>query len=195
MRAKRVFLPVVLTLIAGVTGAVAGEPAAAPPALEPGATTTSVDQAAVTPWINNAMAEPMRHKLEVAFDLALRRVREVPACAHLFHRLGADGASALSQELYFPLELRRERAVCRRASAVTSVGKRPVKLCRHFAELSDSHAAMLLIHEALHLAGLTERPHDPAAMSGAAINRMVTDACDLDRGQAREEALDDDSTT
>jgi hypothetical protein len=79
--------------------------------------------------------------------------------------------------------------VCRRACAVTAVGKRPVKLCRHFAQLSDSHAAMIVIHEALHLAGLTEYPHDPDAMSGVAINRMVTEACDLDRGQTYAQAV------
>jgi len=188
MRAKRSVVFVV-TLIVGATGAVAGETVDAQPTSEQVASPAVLEPIAVRPWINNAMTEPMRDKVEVAFDLALHRVREVPACADLFHQLGADGVTALSRELYYPLELRRERAVCRRASAVTSVGKRPVKLCRHFAQLSDSHAAMLLIHEALHLAGLTERPHDPDAMSGAAINRMVTDACDLERGQTREEAL------
>ena len=36
---------------------------------------------------------------------------------------------------------------------------------------------MTLIHEALHHAGLTEKPKDPEAMSAREIDNMVEDAC------------------
>lgn len=194
MRARRSLLFVV-TLIVGATGAAAEDPTDAQPTAEPGTSIAVVEVVDVRPWINNAMAESVRDKLEIAFDLAQQRVREVPACGDLFHQLGGDGETALSQALYFPVNLRRETGVCRRAVAVTSPGARLTKLCRGFAHLSDSHAAMILIHEALHLAGLTERPSDRDAMTSGQINRMVTEACDLDRGQTREEALGRDSTT
>jgi hypothetical protein len=50
-------------------------------------------------------------------------------------------------------------------------------VCRGYASLSNDFAAMLLVHEALHHAGLTEYPHDRKAMRSHEINVMVSEAC------------------
>jgi hypothetical protein len=57
------------------------------------------------------------------------------------------------------------------------VGAAPTFLCTGFSSLTDEHAALVLVHEALHHAGLTESPSDPSGMSSAAINEMVRTAC------------------
>jgi hypothetical protein len=43
--------------------------------------------------------------------------------------------------------------------------------------LDTDKAALVLLHEALHFAGLTEQPHDPRAMTSSEINDMVKDRC------------------
>jgi len=59
------------------------------------------------------------------------------------------------------------------------VGGGPVRVCRDFSRLSDSQAAMVIIHEALHHAGLTEYPQDPNGMTSNQINGMVAEQCGL----------------
>jgi hypothetical protein len=172
----------------GLAGAVT---ASATDPVEPNGSTPAWTGVTTHPpvWVNNAMPTSVERKLGVAFELAVRRLRNVPTCAALFDDLDVGGVRALSQTLYFPVPLWREQSLCRGALAATVVGRRPVLVCRDFAHLSDSHAAMLLIHEALHAAGLTERPSDRHAMSGAAINRMVVEACRLERGLTFEQAV------
>jgi len=46
-------------------------------------------------------------------------------------------------------------------------------------DLLTEQAAMVVIHEALHHAGLPERPHDKKAMTSGQINDMVREACGL----------------
>ena len=110
----------------------------------------------------------------------MKKVAEVPECRGLFEALGADAIETLRTGLYFPIAShRKEKAVCSRAVAYTNVGAAPTFLCRDFSRLSDDRAAMYVIHEALHHAGLTEKPHDQGAMTSRAINTMVTNACQL----------------
>jgi hypothetical protein len=85
----------------------------------------------------------------------------------------------LSTTLYYPAALKLERDLCRRAEGYTTVGGAPTFLCRRFSKLPDRRAAMVLIHEALHHAGLDERPHDPEGPSSREINDMVSEACRL----------------
>jgi hypothetical protein len=70
-----------------------------------------------------------------------------------------------------------EMRVCPSALAYTLVGGAPTWLCRRFARLSDERAAAILLHEALHHAGMDEWPHDPQAAPASAINELVEDAC------------------
>ena len=62
---------------------------------------------------------------------------------------------------------------------MTAVGNPDVVLCRSFARLSDSEAAIILLHEALHLAGQPEYPIDPDAPNGLEITKMVMEGCRL----------------
>ena len=134
----------------------------------------------IEPWIHGDMPEYMKTRLEAGFELALQKVVEVPECRGLFEDLGADPLETLRTGHYFPIAShRKEKAVCGRAVAYTNVGAAPTFLCRDFARLSDDRAAMYIIHEALHHAGLTEKPHDQGAMTSRAINTMVTNACQL----------------
>jgi hypothetical protein len=70
-----------------------------------------------------------------------------------------------------------EATWCRQAVAGTSVGKKMVFLCRRFATLPVEEAATILIHEAMHRAGMSERPLDRECMTGDAISEMVRRAC------------------
>jgi hypothetical protein len=159
MGAKR-FSMVLCVFVLSAAGAMADEP--------------------IEPWIHGDMPDDMRSRLEAGFAIAVEKVQEVPECRALFEELGADAIETLSTGLYFPINShRKEKAVCRGAMAFTNVGAAPTFVCRDFSRMSDERAAMYVVHEALHHAGLTEKPHDPGAMTSRAINRMVTDACKL----------------
>jgi hypothetical protein len=129
------------------------------------------------PWIYPLMPKSMKRKLDDAFDIAVARVLDEPECAGLFSALGSDGVHMLESSLYFVAGPYKETEVCRTAVAFAYVGDAPVKLCRRFSYLSDNQAAMILIHEALHHAGLPEHPQDPNALPGWAINRLVQSTC------------------
>ena len=74
----------------------------------------------------------------------------------------------------------QERRYCRRHThAFTEVGGSAVVVCPSFSHLSDSEAAIILIHEALHFAGQTEYPSDPAAPNALAITERVMKGCQL----------------
>ena len=119
-------------------------------------------------------------KLAKALPLAARKVEVIASCSMLFSRLGADGADRLARTQYYPAPAEVREGLCRHgASAATSPGSTVTWLCPGFASLSTWQAAMTLIHEALHFAGLPERPQAAGAMSSAEINDMVRDACGL----------------
>lgn len=161
----------------------------APAAVEAVAVTVAAgDQEPIKPWIHRSMPNRVSARLEAGFELAVDRVREVETCSELFSRLGADGLETLASGLYFPVDSYwREIEVCGRNVAAnsrgaenlayTTVGGAPTFICRHFARVSTETAAIAVIHEALHHAGLTERPLDRMAMSSIEITEMVTSAC------------------
>lgn len=121
--------------------------------------------------------EKSAEKLREAFPVALERVQEIPQCGELFAELEADGIEMLTTTIYMPTHRMDEQTVCQNAAAFTWVGGAHTRLCRRFSSLPDERAAMTLIHEALHHAGLTEKPKDPEAMSAREIDNMVEDAC------------------
>jgi len=142
----------------------------------------------VEPWIHPQMEPGVRARLEAAFDLAVERVCEIEACADLFTRLGADGIDMLKTGLYLQVHsYRHEIVVCGRNPATnswgakilayTKVGGSPTWICRHFSRVSTETAAIAVIHEALHHAGLKEWPHDRMALTSVEITEMVTTAC------------------
>ncbi len=115
---------------------------------------------------------------------AVRWLRQRPACRMLFAELGADGLRTLGWSLYVPVPAGREGMICRSrlagrsATAMPRVGSSVTWICpRGFVRLTPYGAAVTLIHEALHHAGLEERPPEPGAMTSAQINKLVFRRC------------------
>ena len=122
-----------------------------------------------------------RRRLSTAFPVALRHLNEAPACRALYEGLGTDGLLALSTTVYVSTASSDSAGVCSALNAValTRVGQGTTILCPTFADLSTVRAAVTLLHEALHYAGLPERPADPAALSSLEITRLVRNRCGL----------------
>jgi len=132
---------------------------------------------AVHPWVSSRVPATVRAKLESSFALAARKIQEEPRCRDLFAAFEADGLEMLENTLYYPAELKLERRLCPRAYAYTLVGGAPTWLCRGFSRLSDQRAAVVLLHEALHHAGVDESHQDREVMTPRAIDRMLSEAC------------------
>jgi hypothetical protein len=67
--------------------------------------------------------------------------------------------------------------------AFTVVGSNWTGLCRDFSQLTDLEAAVVLLHEALHHAGVTEWPLDPDARRSSEISADVGRRCGLLSGR------------
>jgi hypothetical protein len=134
----------------------------------------------VVPRMSPEMSQKNREQVTAAFQVALEKVREVPECRELFADLGTDGTATLGKVFFFPIGRNAAKGnVCRDAVAYTLVDGGPTWLCREFWRLTDERAAMVIIHEALHHAGLGEWPRDPDGMRSTAINDMVAKRCGL----------------
>jgi hypothetical protein len=132
------------------------------------------------PGTRSGLLPEVGAKLYEAFGLATERVQRVEQCRALFVRLGGDGADRLHRTLYYPPTPEALATRCSRgALAATMVGSSATLLCPAFGRLSARQAAAVLIHEALHFAGLPERPHDPAANSSTEITNLVKGSCGL----------------
>jgi hypothetical protein len=125
------------------------------------------------------MPAPVRKRIESSFELAKQRLTENPQCGDLFADLGANGLETISSTLYFPASAAQEKKLCRGAWGYTTVGAAPTHLCRKFSRISEKKGAMILIHEALHHAGMGEFPQDSNALTSASINALVEDSCGL----------------
>lgn len=118
--------------------------------------------------------------VRAGFRLAFERIGQFPTCGALFAGLDLDGTTALSSTSYSSPRPGPERALCDRgALAVTRAGRSEIRLCSRLTNLATEGVAAILIHEALHTAGLGEWPDDPAAPTSAAITRAVLRACQL----------------
>lgn len=128
----------------------------------------------------SSMQPGLRRQLDAAFDLAHQAIDGVPACRRLFSELDQPASLSLRYTLYVPASGLQEQRICARGvSAFTEVGSRVTYLCRGFGRLAAPQAAMTLVHEALHLAGLEEAPNLPDALSSAEINGLVASSCRL----------------
>jgi hypothetical protein len=132
------------------------------------------------PRVSGALHEQTNLKLGAAHLLAVSRLRELPGCRALFEQLGADGLEKLANSIYYTTTPRQEEGACRQgAVALTMVGSPQTRLCRAFGQLGGGWAAMILIHEALHFAGMGEKPLDPAGLTSPEINWLVKARCKL----------------
>jgi hypothetical protein len=126
---------------------------------------------------------------EPRLAVALRSAQEVAAerlaghhdCRELFARRGADGARLLSTTEYAVAEAGERDSLCARgAVAFTRLGTDRTTLCRDgFLRLDRQRGAVVLLHEALHVAGMGERPHHPRSLTPQEIDRMVKRSCGL----------------
>ena len=132
----------------------------------------------VQPWIHGGMNDGLRDSVKVAFEIAAQRVQEIETCTDLFAEFGVDAMEALDRPVYMPVFSRHKvKNVCGRNLAYTFVGAPSTFICPKFERVSDQHAAMVLIHEALHTAGLEEAPTTPGAKTSQQINSIVAKSC------------------
>jgi hypothetical protein len=158
---------------------VPNEAAAASPAAV-GAVAPALGIVDAEPRISGALSKRIDRKLREAFPVALQRVRDLPECRELFTNLGTDALEKFTTSIYYPTTAQMEDRVCQRGvSAFTYVNSPQTRLCRGFSSLGAERAAVTLIHEALHWAGLSEKPLDKDGMDPRDIDRMVKKACDL----------------
>lgn len=117
-------------------------------------------------------------KLLRAYSVALRKLERHSQCREMFSELGADGPSTLEASKFAGVATQVDENLCGRSvSAFTSVGSPVISICDNFVRLSLERGALLLIHEALHSAGLRESPGYPDAMTSLEINAMVARSC------------------
>jgi len=138
------------------------------------------DGAAIRPAVLDNLADAVRRQLFLAFSVAQRRLHDSATCRELFTGLGADGLATLARARYGAGAFDVVHGRCPGgAAAVTAVRSAEVRLCPGFAVLKTTDAAVILLHEALHSAGLGEKPPDPAALTAPEINRLVRTSCGL----------------
>jgi hypothetical protein len=101
----------------------------------------------------------------------------------MFHALDADGIELLETAAYVLADARAEEKVCDGAVAFTIVGGRWTCVCRSFALLSELDAATVILHEALHQAGLGEWPLDRNGSKSVDITAAVRHRCGLGSGR------------
>lgn len=124
----------------------------------------------------------LRWQISQAIRLALRHLEESPQCRELFKPLHQDGVELLAQATLQVASSETEVRICRRrsASAFTTVGGQLTVVCPQlFGKLTPQKAAAILIHEALHQAGLEEWPRDPNGLTSQEITTLVRRSCDL----------------
>jgi hypothetical protein len=118
-------------------------------------------------------------QLRSALALAIEQV-DRSSCKTLFQVLGQDGTLLLQNASFTVPDPESQRRVCNQNLAVlfTTVGGRKITVCQNsLAELARSELATLLIHEALHMAGVAENPPVHGAPTSAGLTRLVKRSC------------------
>ena len=151
---------------------------AATPAVAADRTANEMLPERIEPNVRWGVMPDVALKIRTGFAVAVSRATNVGACAALFRDLGADPVELLGRSLYYPAASNGDNPACANGMmAFTSVGTPVTWVCDRFRRLSTEKAALALLHEALHFAGLPEQPHDPNAMTSSEINDMVKDRC------------------
>jgi len=124
----------------------------------------------------------MRSAVIGALEAASATLERRDDCRAMFSELGANGFEVLGRSRYVPANARAELQICKRAWAFTTIGGRWTAICRDFARLGELEAATVILHEALHQAGLREWPLDRHADRSLEITHLVRRRCGLDAG-------------
>jgi hypothetical protein len=199
----RIVVAVALALVAGTVGPAGADDAGptAPEAAGPdGATTLTAhamtapstgapdllpsrsadDRAEFEPNLRSGLTPPIVKTVRLSFRVAVRRAASNPSCTQLFEALDAAPSELLSRTLYYAAPNGVAAPPCRMgANAFTAVGSPVTYLCPAFGSLPTEQAAFVLIHEALHYAGMTEKPQDENARTSSEINDLVKVSCRL----------------
>ena len=123
-----------------------------------------------------------RIKLTSAIKVATKRVRKNQRCRSLFDPYTTNGVEAFELTSYHLAGPGSRVDACGQQGVVafTTVGGHRTHLCSAvFSRLNTPRAATVLIHEALHRAGMSEWPLDPEGKTSAEINLMVQRSCNL----------------
>jgi hypothetical protein len=132
-----------------------------------------------TPQIGRGFSAKDAFALKLAYKGAIKRLGK-ESCRALFDNLNLAGLQALSRSRYQAVRSETERAYCARGvHAYTAVGRDQIVICRHFHTLHQRTKEGVLIHEALHTAGMSEAPHDPDSETPEEITERVEKACSL----------------
>ena len=132
----------------------------------------------IEPLIHARMNDGLRESVETAFEIAAQRAKDVGSCAELFSEFEVGAVETLGSAFYVPvLSYRDVKEYCDRNLAFTTVGARVTYICPDFEGLSDQDAAKVIIHEALHSAGLEESPQYRRAKTSREIDSMVVKNC------------------
>ena len=124
----------------------------------------------------------LRFKLATAYQLARRRLQDRSECRELFHLYDHEGLEVIDRSTYSVAQSPAELSICsyRSAAAYTKVGGMRTSLCpSRFEDLNVQKAAVILIHESLHQAGMMEWPHDPTGLRSLEINNLIRERCSL----------------
>ncbi len=130
------------------------------------------------PAVRGNLVAPVQRQLALAFGLAQSNIRANAGCSALFGRFGKNGNDLLASIEFEGANFEKLGDPCRSGvAAFTQVGRRLIRLCPSFATLSLPAAAVILIHEGLHSAGMSEKPFDPNGLKPQEINRLVAASC------------------
>jgi hypothetical protein len=128
--------------------------------------------------VNGNLAGPVRKQLTLAFRFAQERIRTLPTCSALFSRFGENGIELLAKLRFDEVSFDKGGDSCGPGvPAHTKLGSALIRLCPSFGVLQLPEAAVTVIHEALHSAGMTEKPADPRGLTPKELNRLVRASC------------------
>ena len=140
---------------------------------------SAVDRPEPTPLVKGGGAV-LTAAVRDARSIALERVEREERCRELFTEHGADGKRLLLEADYRVAEPGEAGGLCEQgASAFTGMTTGRTAFCRSFLKLPAHRRAIVLLHEALHAAGLGQHPVHPGGMTAREINGMVARSCDL----------------
>lgn len=133
-----------------------------------------------SPKILSGFTSSERMSLTLAYGSAARKIQKQPSCSALFDNLNLEGMEALSRTYYEPAAAPSDLALCARgAVALSGLEGRRTRLCNSFNTHSRRDQTAHLIHEALHIAGMSEKPFDPHGLTPHEITVAVKAACRL----------------
>lgn len=134
----------------------------------------------IQPHTSGPLTARSARNLFSGFAVALERVREIPSCGALFETFTVSGVEMMAHTFYVAPNVVEDREFCvGGVTAFTQLGGRVTRLCPSFGDVDRQTAALLLIHEALHSAGMPESPSTAGAFTPNEINRLVKSACGI----------------